>query len=113
MRARGDGGSVTAELAIGMVAVTMLVVVVLAVAAATVTRVRCTDAARAATRVATLGEDDASVRAVAERVAGVGASTTVDRSGGWVTVTVTAPVVAEGPFGGLRATATATGRAEP
>jgi len=109
---RRDTGSVTAELAIGMVAVATVLVALLAVASAATTRVRCTDAARAATRAATLGEDDTSVRTTAERVAGHDATVTVTRSAGWVTVTVTAPV-AQGPFGALRAAATATGRTEP
>jgi hypothetical protein len=108
-----DTGSVTAELAIGMVAVATVLVALLAVASATITQVRCADAARSAARSAALGEDDASVRAVAGRVAGRGATVAVVRSDGWTTVTVTAPVVAGGPFNGLRATGTATGRTEP
>ncbi|MCL2090706.1 MAG: pilus assembly protein TadE [Micrococcales bacterium] len=112
MRGR-EVGSVTAELAIGLVAVATVLVTLLAVAAATVTQVRCADAARSAARAAALGEDDASVRAVAGRVAGRGATVTVTRADGWATVTVTAPLVAQGPFTGLRATGTATGRTEP
>lgn len=110
---RCDTGSVTAELAIGMVAVVTVLVVLLAVASVTVTRVRCSDAARSAARAAALGEDDTTVRAVAGRVAGRGAVVTMTRTDGWITVTVAAPVVAQGPFTGLRATATATGRTEP
>jgi len=104
---------VTAELAIGMVAIATVLVVLLAVAAATITQVRCADAARSAARAAALGEDDAAVRTTAARAAGPGAVVSVERSGGWVTVTVTAPLVAQGPFTGLRATGTATGRTEP
>ncbi len=110
---RRDAGSVTAELAIGMVAVATVLVTLLTVASATITRVRCSDAARSAARAATLGEDDPAVRAVAGRVAGRGSTVTVGRADGWVTVTVTAPVAAQGPFAGLRASATATGRTEP
>jgi Flp pilus assembly protein TadG len=112
-RRRDDTGTVTAEMAIGLVAVVAVLVTVLAVASASLTRVRCADAARTAARVATLGEDDTTVRAAARQVAGPSASVTITRADGWVTVQVSAPVVAEGPFGGLRATATAVGRAEP
>ncbi|MCL2467223.1 MAG: pilus assembly protein TadE [Micrococcales bacterium] len=110
---RREAGSVTAELAVGMVAVAMVLVVVLAVAAATVAQVRCVDAARSAARAAALGEDDASVRDTAARVAGSGATVTTTRADGWITVTVSTPLVAQGPFTGLRATGSATGRTEP
>ncbi|MCL2423183.1 MAG: pilus assembly protein TadE [Micrococcales bacterium] len=110
---RRDTGSVTAELAIGMVAVATVLLVVLAVAAATVAQVRCVDAARSAARAAALGEDDMSIRATAVHVAGNDATVTTTRADGWITVTVTAPLVAHGPFTGLRVTGSATGRTEP
>ena len=111
---RPDAGAVTAELAIGLVAVAAVLVAVLAVGAATVARVRCTDAARAGARAAAIGQDDAAVRAVAVRVAGGLATASVERQDdGWVQVTVEVPVIGGGPARGLRATSSATAWTEP
>lgn len=111
---RPDTGAVTAELAIGLVAVAAVLVVVLAVGAAAVARVRCTDAARAGARAAAIGQDDAAVRAAAARVAGASATASVERQDdGWVQVTVQVPVIGTGPARGLRATASATAWTEP
>jgi hypothetical protein len=109
-----DGGSVTAELAVGLVAVVTVLLLVLAVGAATVARVRCTDAARAGARVAALGESDAQVRATVTRVAGEGSTVAVVRTGdGFVEVRVRAPVTGRGPAHELQAVATAVARVEP
>ncbi|WP_456847646.1 TadE/TadG family type IV pilus assembly protein, partial [Cellulomonas sp. P5_C6] len=53
---RRDRGSVTAELAVGLPAVALLLVAVLTVGAAAVAQTRCTDGARAGARAAALGE---------------------------------------------------------
>ncbi|MDM7832285.1 TadE family type IV pilus minor pilin [Cellulomonas edaphi] len=107
-----ERGSVTAELAVGLPAVVLLLVVVLTVAAAGMAQLRCADGARAGARAAALGSQDAA--ADARRVAGDGAQVLVVRAGGWATVTVTAEVGAL-PWGGgpLRARATASARIEP
>ena len=94
----GDGrgreaGSVTVELAIGMVTVVALLGLVLGLVAAGVAQIRCTDAARAGARAASLGEDDTAVALVAARAAGPGAEVSVSRDGEWVDVTVRAPVL--------------------
>ncbi|WP_282946011.1 TadE family type IV pilus minor pilin [Cellulomonas endometrii] len=104
----------TAEFAVLLPVVALLVAVVLGLTAAAATQLRCADAARAGARAAALGDDDAAVAAVARRVAGDGVRVAVGREDGWVVVSVegavgpTLPVV-----GGLVVQATATGRAEP
>ena len=107
-----DRGSVTAELAVGLPAVVLLLVALLTVASAAVAQTRCTDAARAGARSAALGEPDGEVVATARRLAGVGAEVAVSRAEGWVTVTVSDAV---GAWRGtpLRAHAAAVARAEP
>lgn len=112
-RVSGDAGSATAELAIAMPAVVLLLVFVLALMGTGVVRLRCDDAARAGARSAALGEPDAAVVSTARRVAG-GGDVGVDRDGGWVTVTVGRTVVPGiTGAGGWRITGTATARVEP
>lgn len=84
---RGDAGTVTAELAVGLVAVVLVLATVLLAASASARHVRCLDAARAGARVAALGEPDATVVAVALRVA-PGSSVAVRRDPPWVEVVV-------------------------
>lgn len=112
-RWRDERGSVTAELAVGLPAVVLALLLVLGVGAAGVTRLRCEQAARQAARVATLGEDDDEVRAAARRVAGASAAVVVERDGSWVTVRVGADVVPAGLGDALRVEAAATGWSEP
>ncbi|GEK20092.1 TadE family type IV pilus minor pilin [Cellulomonas xylanilytica] len=111
---RRDRGSVTAELAVGLPAVAILLVALLTIASSAIAQTRCTDAARAGARAAALGERDSSVAATARRLAGEDASVAVSRAGGWVTVEVSA-AVASGSWGSsaLRARASAVSRAEP
>ncbi|WP_309135435.1 TadE family type IV pilus minor pilin [Cellulomonas sp.] len=113
-RPSGDRGAVTAELAIGMVAVAVVLVAVLATGAAALAQLRCLDAARTAARVAATGEQDgAALAAARDALGGRAADVHVARSGGWVTVRVSAPVVGWAGLGGLRAEASATSWAEP
>ena len=113
-RDRAERGSVTAELAVGMPVIVLLLVAVLTLAAASTAQMRAADAARAGARQVAVGEDTAVVRATAARVAGEAADVTVTRDGEWVRVVVTRPVVggwfATGP---LRATGEAVAWAEP
>ncbi|WP_159623374.1 TadE family type IV pilus minor pilin [Ruania rhizosphaerae] len=88
VRAPHDRGSVTAELAILLPAVVLMLVAVLTAAAAGVAQVRCADAARAGARAAALGESTGQVVAVAEHVAGADVEVGVSRDGEWVTVGV-------------------------
>lgn len=90
---RTDEGSVTAEIAVALPAVVVVLLLVLGVGAASSAQLRVADAARTGARVAALGDDDAAVRAVVQRVAGEGAAVTVLREPPWVTVEVRAPAV--------------------
>jgi len=109
-----DRGSVTAELAVALPAVVVLLVVVLVLATSVGTQLRCADAARTGARVAALGEGPGAVEAAATRVAGAGARVEVAHDGDWVTVTVSRAVTS-GPLraGSLRASAAAVAWAEP
>jgi len=110
---RADRGSVTAELAVGLPVVVLLLLVVLGAGTAGVVQQRCAEAARTAARVAAIGEDDAAVRDAAERVAGGGAHVVVARSDGWVTVTVTSALPVPGVGQGIRLTGRSTAWVEP
>lgn len=113
-RPAGDRGAVTAELAVGMVAVALVLLAVVATAGAGVAHLRCLDAARTAARVAALGEDDATAVAAARHaLGGRAADVRVTRADGWVTVRVDAPFAAWPGADGLRARASATSWAEP
>ena len=96
-RLRGNAGMVTAETAV--VLPVLLLVLAGAVAAVTVVgaQLRCVDAAREGARAAARGEDTALVTALAGRAAPDGAGTTVAVDGVTVTVTVTAEVAPLGP----------------
>ena len=102
----------TAELAVALPAVVVLLVVVLVLATSVGTQLRCADAARTGARVAALGEGPGAVEAA--RVAGAGARVEVAHDGDWVTVTVSRAVTS-GPLraGSLRASAAAVAWAEP
>ncbi len=96
-RLRGETGSATAELALGiplLVALTAGLVWMLAVGAA---QVRVIDASREAARVVARGDDVASAEAVALRVAPESARVHVEFAGDQVVVTTSARV--SGPGG--------------
>lgn len=88
---RDDEGTVTAELALGLVAVVLVLAALLVTTSAVSTRMRCLDAARTAARVAALGVADAEVSEAAQRVV-PGARVVVTREPPWVEVTVTTAV---------------------
>lgn len=79
----------TAELALALPAVVLVLAVVLVTAMATAAQLRCADGARAGARLAALGESDVAVTQVARRVAGAGVRVGVRRAPPWVEVTVT------------------------
>lgn len=111
---RGDTGAVTAELALALPAVVLVVAVLLVTAAAASAQLRCADGARAGARVAALGQSDAEVAAVVQRVAGSGAVVEVHREPPWVEVIVTADLPGSWFTGGhLQAAAHATAWVEP
>jgi hypothetical protein len=111
---RQERGSVTAELAVGLPVVALLLVAVLTLVAASTAQMRAADAARAAARALAVGEDEAAVHAAALKVGGRDADLTLVRDGEWVEVIVTRPVaggwLATGP---LRASGEAVAWVEP
>jgi Flp pilus assembly protein TadG len=96
-RVRGEAGMVTAETAV--VLPVLLLVLAGAVAAVTVVgaQLRCVDAAREGARAAARGEDTSVVTALAGDAAPDGAATRVALDEATVTVTVTAEVAPLGP----------------
>ena len=66
----GDRGAVTAEFAVLLPVITLLVAALLVVASCAVVQMRCADAARTGARGAALGESDGVVAEMAERVGG-------------------------------------------
>lgn len=84
-----DRGSATAETAIVLPVVVLMVLVVLVTGAGLGTQVRLENAARAAAREMARGEDRAAAVATAERVGGQGTSVRITLDGTWVRVDVT------------------------
>lgn len=111
VRAPRDSGTVTAELALLLPVVVLLLGVILAAAAAGVTQLQVTDAARAAARAAAIGESAGEVASTAHRLAGAGAGVEVGEADGFVVVTVSRPL--PGILSGTWATATARAVPEP
>jgi hypothetical protein len=81
---------VTAEYAVALPAVVLLIALVLSLVAASGARISALDAARAGARVAALGWDDGAIADAARRVSDA-AEVAVARDGLWVTITVTSP----------------------
>lgn len=104
----------TAELALGLPAVVLVLAVVLVTVAAGAAQLRCVDAARAGARAAAIGEAPAEVRAAAARVAGDAAQVSVRPDGDWVTVVVSTSVPGSWLTGGrLAVRGSATAWVEP
>lgn len=104
---RADAGAVTAELAVALPAVVLVLALLLVVGGAVAGGLRCTDAARVGARLAALGEDEVTVAAAARRVAGGSADVDVRRDGPWVEVVVRA----DGPAAWFGAVVGLSGRA--
>lgn len=91
-------GSVTAETAVLLPVLLIVLAAAVGVLACVAAQLRCVDAARAAARVAARGDTPALVRTTGERLAPAGATVTLRSAGeGTVEVVVTAQVR---PFGG-------------
>lgn len=111
---RTEAGTVTAELAIVLPAVVLVLLVCCVVGAATLGQIRCADAARAGARAAALGESHAIVVATARQLAGDAAEVNVAYEGEWVRVEVSSSVAGDlVGLRGLRASATARALVEP
>lgn len=85
---RRDRGAVTAELALALPAVILVVAVLLATGSASLAQLRCVDAARTVARMVAVGHTGAEVRTTATRVAGAEVEVEVVRDGEWVDVIV-------------------------
>lgn len=104
---------VTAELALVLPAVVLLLVVVLTAGAAALTQVRVADAARSGARAAALGESTVSVGEVARELAGAGARVRVGRDARYVVVDVEQALPGLLGLADLRASASARALPEP
>lgn len=112
-RLSGDAGTVTAELALGLVAVVLVLAALLMTTSAASARMRCLDAARTAARVAALGMSDAEVVEAARRVV-PGAQVAVVHDPPWLEVTVTTELGGAWFSGGaVTVSGTASAWAEP
>lgn len=85
-----DAGMVTAELALALPALVVVMTVCLAGLGAVIDQVRCVDAARLAARAAARGDSPPTVQADARRAAPAGAAVIVTSVGHEVRVVVTA-----------------------
>lgn len=81
-------GAVTAEFAVALPAVLLLLAMLLAGSAAGITQLRLEDAARAGARALARGEDPAAVDGIVRKLAGPSASAAVVPGGEWMSVTV-------------------------
>jgi len=93
---RGCRGSVTAETAVLLPVLLVVLAAAIGVLACVAAQLQCVDAARAAARVAARGDDASMVRSTGERLAPPGARVEVRSDGGIVEVVVRAQVR---PFG--------------
>jgi Flp pilus assembly protein TadG len=114
MTGRRDGGMATAELAVVLPALVLVVGAALTAVSVLLSQLRCVDAAREGARAAARGEPAEVVRSAAVRVAPAAAAVDIGREGEVVRVTVSATA---GKGGGLlptfRVTATAVALHEP
>lgn len=94
----GDAGYVTAETAIVVPTLVLLVAMLLWGVTAAAALVQCVDGARAGARAAARGEPPDAVRDVARSVAPPGARVDLAREGGLVRVRVTARTAGPGPL---------------
>ena len=114
MNRRRDGGMATAELAVVLPALVLVIAAGLTMVSVVLAQVRCVDAAREAARAAARGEPAEAVRSAAVRRVPDGARVELDGTGDEVRVTVTARA---GRVGGLlptfRVSASAVALREP
>jgi Flp pilus assembly protein TadG len=90
-------GAVTAEFAVTLPAVVLLLAMLLSGASAGVTQLRLEEGARAGARALARGDDSATVERIVHTLAGGSASAAVSADGEWLNVTVTDRV--GGPLG--------------
>ncbi|MFJ5698590.1 TadE family type IV pilus minor pilin [Arthrobacter sp. NPDC093139] len=98
-RTTDSRGAVTAEFAVALPAVLMLLVMLLAGSAAGITQLRLEEAARAGARALARGEEPATIDGIVRKLAGASATSVVVSDGEWLSVTVTDR--AAGPLGSV------------
>jgi hypothetical protein len=96
----GERGAVTAETAVALPALGLVLVLCVWVIGAVLLQLRCVDAARAGARVGARGEPASAVRAEAGRVAPKGATVRISADGADVVVDVRLAVGLPGPWSG-------------
>ena len=113
---RQDSGMATAELAVALPALVLLVAAGMTAVSVLTAQLRCVDAAREAARAAARGEGAAVVRSLAERSGPAGSDIEVTSGGQEVEVTVSAQAHSVGgllPAVHVQATAVALREPEP
>jgi Flp pilus assembly protein TadG len=110
---RRDEGAVTAEVAVALPAVILVVSAVLVVVMAGLAHLRVADAARAGARAASAGESESSIVDVVRHLAGDEATVRVSWADPWVTVSVSTPVAGGWVIDSFAATSTAQAWVEP
>lgn len=93
----GGTGAVTAEFAVALPAVLLLLALLLSGAAAGVTQLRLEEAAHAGARALARGDDPGAVEGIVNSLAGTSATASVAVDGEWLSVTVSGTV--GGPMG--------------
>ncbi|NWL12080.1 pilus assembly protein TadE [Paenarthrobacter nitroguajacolicus] len=112
-RGETERGAVTAEFAVALPAVVLLLAFLLAGGAAGITQLRLEEAVRAGARASARGETTGSMEGIVKRLAGDGVSATLTDDGEWLTVTASSPVGgALGPLVPWTLKASASARAE-
>ncbi|MCU1565377.1 MAG: TadE family protein [Pseudarthrobacter sp.] len=96
-RRLAERGAVTAEFAVTLPAVLLLLAMLLSGAAAGVTQLRLEEGARAGARALARGDDSAAVERIVRTLSGTSASAAVAADGEWLSITVTDRV--GGPLG--------------
>jgi Flp pilus assembly protein TadG len=110
----GDAGMVTAEAAVVLPVLVLVLAAALAAVSVVTAQMRCTDAAREGARAAARGESDAAVRQIAASSAPDGSAVSVTRDGATATVQVSASVALFPGLGpSMRVTDSATAVLEP
>lgn len=87
-----DTGAVTIEFAMGLITVVVIISAITTLLAGALTAIRCVDAARSATRLATVNESAQTITATTKEIAGTETDVDITTNNKWVSVTVSAPV---------------------
>jgi Flp pilus assembly protein TadG len=115
-RRRDDSGSVTAELALTLPTLAIVLVIGIWLQSAVALRAQCLDAARAGARAAARGDADPTIRAQLATTLPRGAAVAISHAGDLVTVSVATQVESPAGIASLvgspRVTASATGTVE-